>query len=98
MAYSGLNPRPNDSGTKRGRRRLSKKGPALLRRQMYLAGFSAAHSKVVKPQYQALRAKGFSSTEASVILGRKILRIAFAVWKSGKPFDASRLAPVAMPV
>lgn len=27
VAYSGLDPRPNDSGTKRGRRRLSKKGP-----------------------------------------------------------------------
>ena len=32
VAYSGLDPRPNDSGTKHGRRRLSKKGPPLLRR------------------------------------------------------------------
>lgn len=92
VAYSGLDPRPNDSGTKRGRRRLSKKGPALLRRQMYLAGLAAAHSKVVKPQYQALRAKGFTSTEAVVILGRKLLRVAFAVWKSGQAFDPAKLA------
>lgn len=93
VAYSGLDPRPNDSGTKRGRRRLSKKGPPLLRRQMYLAGFAASHSKALKPLYQAIRAKGFTTTEALVILGRKLLRVAFAVWKGTEAFDASRLVP-----
>ena len=93
VAYSGLDPRPNDSGTKRGRRRLSKKGPPLLRRQMYLAGFAASHSKALKPLYQAIRAKGFTTTEALVILGRKLLRVAFAVWKGNEVFDPTRLAP-----
>ena len=93
VAYSGLDPRPNDSGTKRGRRRLSKKGPALLRRQMYLAGFAASHSKALKPLYQSIRAKGFSTTEALVILGRKLLRVAFAVWNGNEAFDPARLVP-----
>lgn len=92
VAYSGLDPRPNDSGRKRGRRTLSKKGPPELRRQMYLAGFSAARSKAFKAVYQSLLAKGFKPTEAFVILGRKILRIAWAVWNSGKPFDPARTA------
>lgn len=93
VAYSGLDPRPDDSGNKRGRRRLSKKGPALLRRQMYLAGFAASHSKALKPLYQSIRAKGFSSTAALVILGRKLLRVAFAVWKGTEAFDPARLVP-----
>lgn len=93
VAYCGLDPRPNDSGTKRGRRRLSKKGPPLLRRQMYLAGFAASHSKALKPLYQAIRAKGFASTEAFLILGRKLLRVAFAVWKGTETFDSARLSP-----
>lgn len=93
VAYSGLDPRPNDSGAKRGRRRLSKKGPSLLRRQMYLAGFSASHSKALKPLYQSIRAKGFAATEAFVILGRKLLRVAFAVWKGTEAFDPMRLVP-----
>lgn len=93
IAYSGLDPRPNDSGTKRGRRRLSKKGPPLLRRQMYLAGFAASHSKALKPLYQSIREKGFSTTEALVILGRKLLRVAFAVWKGQEAFDPARLLP-----
>lgn len=93
VAYSGLDPRPNDSGTKHGRRRLSKKGPPLLRRQIFLAGFSASHSKALKPLYQSIRAKGFSTTEATVILGRKLLRVAFAIWKGNEVFDPARLSP-----
>lgn len=93
VAYSGLDPRPNDSGTKRGRRRLSKKGPPLLRRQMYMAGFTASHSKALKPLYQSIRARGFATTEAFVILGRKLLRVAFAVWKGTESFDPARLLP-----
>ncbi len=93
VGYSGLDPRANDSGTRHGRRRLSKKGPALLRRQMWLAGFSASRSKLFAPWYQTLRAKGFASTEAIVIMGRKLLRVAFAVWKSDQAFDSQKLGP-----
>lgn len=93
IAYCGLDPRPHDSGTRHGRRRLSKRGPALLRRQLYLAGFSASRSNALKPLYQALRAKGFATTQAFIILGRKLLRAAFAVWKGTQSFDATRLLP-----
>lgn len=93
VAYSGLDPRPNDSGAKRGRRRLSKKGPPLLRRQMYLAACAASHSKALKPLYQSIRAKGFATTEALVILGRKLLRVAFAIWNGTAPFNPARLQP-----
>lgn len=93
VAYSGLDPRANDSGTKRGRRRLSKRGPALLRRQMWLAAFAASHSKALKPLYAHIRAKGFSTTESMVILGRKLLRVALAVWKGSEPFNPEQLLP-----
>jgi transposase len=93
VAYSGMDPRPNDSGKKRGTRKLSKRGPAHLRRQLYLSGFAASHSKALKPLYQALRAKGFATTEAFIILGRKLLRAAFAVWKSGQQWDPAKLLP-----
>lgn len=93
VAYSGLDPRANDSGTKRGRRRLSKRGPALLRRQIWLAAFAASHSKALKPLYAHIRAKGFSTTESLVILGRKLLRVAFAVWKGSAQFNPEQLLP-----
>jgi transposase len=89
VAYSGLDPRPNDSGSKIGRRRISKRGSSELRRQLYLAAFAASHSKALGPLYRSIKAKGFKPTQALVILARKLLRVAWAVWKSGKPFEAS---------
>jgi transposase len=95
VAYCGLDPRANDSGAKRGRRTLSKRGSPHLRRAMYLAAFGAARSKALNPVYQALRQRGFATTEAFVILARKLLRVAYAVWTSRRPFDISKLgAPV----
>lgn len=93
VAYSGLDSRANDCGNKRGRRRLSKRGPALLRRQMYQAAFAASHSKALKPLYAHIRARGFSTTESMVILGRKLLRVAFAVCKGTAVFNPEQLLP-----
>jgi transposase len=90
VAFSGLDPRPLDSGQKRGRRRLSKRGSPLLRRTLFMAAFSASRSRVFKPFYQALRARGLASTEAFVILARKLLRIAFAVWKTQTVFEPTK--------
>lgn len=90
VAYSGLDPRPRDSGRSRGKRRLSKRGSPHLRHQMYMAAMSASHSKVFKPLYAQLRARGLKTTEAIVILARKLLRIAYAVWRRDVPFDGSR--------
>lgn len=95
VAYSGLDPRACDSGRSRGHRRLSKRGQPALRRQMYLAAMSACHTKAFEGTYKALRQRGLETTEALVVLARKLLRIAFAVWRSGMPFDPQRLAPAA---
>jgi transposase len=90
IAYTGLDPRPDDSGQRRGRRRLSKRGHGLLRCLLYNAGMAAARSKLFKPTYQQLRDRGLQSTEAIVILARKLARIAFALYQSGQSFDAQR--------
>ncbi|MDP9125605.1 MAG: IS110 family transposase [Pseudomonadota bacterium] len=87
VAFIGIDVRASDSGTHRGRRRLTKIGPAYLRKQVWLMGFVATHTKVYKPFYEALRARGLDFTEAAMILGRRILRIAWAVWRTDKPFD-----------
>lgn len=92
VAYTGLDPRPNDSGDKTGKRRLSKRGDPALRRQLYLAALSASRSNAFRSLYQSLKAKGFKPTQAHIILARKLLRIAWAVWKTGQPFDPSRHA------
>ncbi|MDP3247345.1 MAG: IS110 family transposase [Polaromonas sp.] len=97
VAYAGLDPRPEDSGNKRGRRRLSKKGDPHLRRQLYLCAMAATRSALFRPMYEALRGRGLPSTAALVVLARKLLRIAFAVWRSGQAFDPSKLMISAKP-
>lgn len=52
VAFIGLDPRANDSGHKTGRRRLSKRGPAELRRLLFNAAMSAIKTKVWKPIYE----------------------------------------------
>jgi transposase len=95
IAYTGLDPRPNNSGQHRGRRILSKHGPALLRKLLYIAGMAAAKSKLFKPLYQSLLARAFKTTEAIIILGRKIARIAFALYRFGGVFNAEKHLKVA---
>jgi transposase len=93
VAFLGMDPRPKDSGQSTGRRRLSKRGPSELRRLMFCAARAASHSKVWRPVYQAYRARGLSTTEATVVLARKLRRVAFALYRQGTRFDAARLKP-----
>ncbi len=86
VAFVGLDPRACDSGQKRGRRRLSKRGPAEGRRLLFTAGMAAAKSRRWKAQYEQYRARGLATTEAVLLLARKILRIAFAMYRSGESF------------
>jgi len=90
VAYSGLDPRPRESGQMYGRRKLSKRGPAALRRLLFMMAFSACRSTVFRPFYKALRDRGLSGTAGVVVLARKLLRIAFAVWKTKTCFDPQR--------
>ncbi|MDB5855890.1 MAG: family transposase [Herminiimonas sp.] len=82
-----MDPRPSDSGQKHGRRRLSKRGPAEGRRLLYNVGMAAARSKTWKQVYEHYRKLGWASTPTILIIARKILRIAFAICKSGATFD-----------
>jgi transposase len=96
ISYVGLDPRPRDSGTFKGQRTLSKHGPAETRRLSYLAAMAAARYdadwKTLKDQ---LIARGRSTTEAFCILARRLLRIAYALYRDGGVYDPAKLAPEA---
>lgn len=95
VAFTGLDPRPKDSGKKTGQRRLSKKGWPESRRLLYAAAMSAARTKTWKSFYQAQRSKGLSTTAALVVLARKLMRVAFSLFKQHAMFDARLAATVA---
>jgi len=91
IAFVGLDPRPCDSGKRRGRRKLTKHGPAELRRLLYLAAMSASKIKLWKPFYQRDRQRGLETTEALVILARRLLRTAWAIAFRNVEFDPLRV-------
>ena len=92
IAFTGLDPRPNDSGKKTGQRRLSKRGWPETRRLMYAAAMSAARTKTWNGFYCAQRDKGLSTTAALVVLARKLLRVAFSLFKQQALFDPALIA------
>lgn len=91
VAQTGLDPRPDDSGKRSGRRKLSKAGPSEQRRLLFNCGRTAARLAVWRPYYEAQLAKGLSKTAAAVVLARKMVRVAFALYTHDRPFAACYL-------
>lgn len=87
VAFTGLDPRPMDSGNKRGVRKLSKRGPSELRRLLFNAARSACRTSAWRSVYERELAKGLPRTAALVVLARKLVRVAFSLFKSQETFD-----------
>ena len=91
VAFTGFDPRANDSGHKIGRRRLSKRGPAELRRLLFNAAMAAIKSEAWKTIYEHYRARGWSTTAVLVIIARKIARAAWSIHHYHSTFDPERI-------
>lgn len=90
--YVGLDPRAKDSGQKHGKRKLTKRGPAELRRLLYMASMTAARHPQIKPFYERQLAKGLSSIAAYNVVARKLLRAAWSILKHNQAFDLNRFS------
>jgi len=91
VAFIGMDPRANDSGTKTGRRRLSKRGDPELRRLLYNAAMSGSRTRVWRPVYERARANGLTRVEALVVLARQIARTAWSIYTHKTDFDPARV-------
>jgi transposase len=91
IAYIGYDPRVHDSGQLRGKRSLSKRGPAELRRLLFTAAMSACRTKLWRPIYERYRTRGFSTTATLTIIARKLARIAFSIVRHGTSFQPERI-------
>ncbi|HUE94560.1 transposase [Pseudomonas sp.] len=91
VAAYGYDPRPRESGTYQGRRKLSKQGLSEDRRLMFMAARGARRAGLWKTECSQWLAKGLSKTAINCIISRKLLRVAFAVWRSNTPFDPAMI-------
>ena len=93
VAYLGLDLRARDSGRFHGHRKLTKHGPSEPRRLIYLAAQAAARSD---PHWNALYLrlleKGRSRIEATVIIARKLLKVAYHLYRYGGTYDRDLIA------
>jgi len=82
IAFLGLDVRVRESGTYRGRRRLTKQGDSETRRLLYNAAMAATKTPHWQMVYQRYLKRGLKRTQALVILARKLARVAFALMKN----------------
>lgn len=86
-AFAGLVPRLVESGTLRGRSRLSKVGPGRLRKALYFPAIAALR---YNPTIKAIRTRLHAAGKpAMVIIGaamRKLIHLAYGVLKSGRAY------------
>jgi transposase len=88
VAFAGLAPRLRQSGQWAGRTRLSKTGDPLLRKALYMPALTAlTFNPAIRAFCQRLKANSKPGKSYVCAAMRKLIHIAFAILKSGKPFD-----------
>ncbi len=96
-SYVGITPTIRESGSSvRGRSRISKVGNKKLRNLLFLCAFSACkHNKACRELYERIVAKGKSKKLALIAVSNKLLKQAFAIAKSGLPYDENFVSKLA---
>jgi transposase len=96
-SYVGITPTIRESGSSvRGRSKISKVGNKKLRNLLFLAAFSACkYNKACQTLYNRIVAKGKSKKLALIAVANKLLRQAFAIAKSGLPYDENFVSKLA---
>ena len=88
-SYVGITPIIRQSGTSiRGKSRISKIGNKKLRNLLFLCAFSACkYNRACRELYERIIAKGKSKKLALIAVSNKLLKQAFAIVKTGLPYD-----------
>ncbi|EXC65265.1 Pilin gene-inverting protein [Morus notabilis] len=87
IAFLGMDLRVADSGQKKGRRSLTKRGCSEIRRLLHNAAMSASRTSAWKEFYDHHRSRGKATTQVLVMLARKLARVAFALMKNQSEYQ-----------
>lgn len=92
IAHTGTDPRANDSGQKRGRRRISHHGDSALRQMLFMAAMAAIKQPEWRIIYERYRDRGLPTTGALIACARKLARIAWHLFKNpAAAYDAGKV-------
>jgi transposase len=86
-SYAGLDIVFNDSGIKKGKSSISKKGNKFIRKALFMPALSACRANPrLKAFYQRLLAKGKNKKLAIIAVARKLLLLIYTLWKSNSVY------------
>jgi transposase len=96
-SYAEITPTIRESGSSvKGRPRISKMGNPKLRNLLFMCSFNACkYNKACKALYDRIVAKGKSKKLALIAVCNKLLKQAFAIVKSGLPYDENFVSKLA---
>ena len=86
IAFIGMDVRLRESGRYKGKRKLTKRGEAEVRRLLYCAAQPARCYQPFEDFYQRQLNKGLPKIAAKVILARKLARISFTLMNKQQMF------------
>lgn len=95
-SYAGLDVREKQSGTSvKGKPRISKKGNKHLRKAMHLPALAAIrHDERFKAVFARIVSRNGVKMKAAVAIQRKLLELAFIVFKTEKVYDKDYLQKI----
>jgi Transposase IS116/IS110/IS902 family. len=87
-SYAGFDVVFNDSGLKKGRTSISKKGNTFIRKALFMPALSACRANPqMKELYQRLVAKGKNKKLAIIAVARKLLLLIYTLWKTNSVYS-----------
>jgi transposase len=89
VSYAGYDVVENQSGTRAGKTRISKKGNGHIRRCLFMPAFNAVRYglPVFKQLYERLVAKGRTKMQAYVALQKKLLVLVYTLWRKNEKYE-----------
>jgi transposase len=87
ISYAGLDVVLNQSGKKKGKTTISKRGNKFIRRALFMPAMSACRSnKKMKETFARLVSKGKNKKAAIVAIARKLLILIYTLWKNDSEY------------
>jgi len=90
VAFAGMDVAIRESGRYKGKAKLTKRGPAIIRRNLYNAANSLRRIEDWKPVFEYYESKGKERIEVTNIVARKLLKIAWGINQSGGSYDRAK--------
>lgn len=92
VSYAGYDVVENQSGTRTGKTRISKKGNSHLRRSLFMPAFNMVRYElpVFKALYERLMERGKTKMQAYVAIQKKLLVLVYTLWRKNEKYGEKK--------